>query len=368
MGGGMLPGNRDILYFLPCSNGNRTPLRQRPAARSVSSGMACPARLSFAAAGPNIHAPALLWSAPIMRLATLSAFVLAAGLTAPHAIAAEDAAKTLHGLFDAGWERSLRENPFFATYLGDPRYDDQVPDVSLAAIDASNEADRADARRRRSDSGGEPDTGGPAQPRALPSHVCRCDRRPRVGNPVPPAQSHGRHTEPRPDHAAPAVRDGEGLRELARTHGQVQQAHGPEHRADARRHCEEDGPAARDHGARAATDRHAAGRRSHSEPVLRSFQDHARLDPGCRADTAARRRVAGDQQGDRAGVPALRRFLPQGVPARFPRHRGCPRSPGRRGVVSATHPLVHNHRPDRRPDPRARTVARWRESAARCRR
>ena len=77
-----------------------------------------------------------------MRLATLSAFVLAAGLTAPHAIAAEDAAKALHGLFDAGWERSLRENPFFATYLGDPRYDDQVPDVSLAAIDAANDADR----------------------------------------------------------------------------------------------------------------------------------------------------------------------------------------------------------------------------------
>jgi uncharacterized protein (DUF885 family) len=101
------------------------------------------ARLSFAAAGPNIHAPAFLRSAAIMRLATISAFVLtAAGLAAPHAIAAENAAKALHGLFDAGWERSLRENPFFATYLGDPRYDDQLPDVSVAAIDASNEADR----------------------------------------------------------------------------------------------------------------------------------------------------------------------------------------------------------------------------------
>jgi len=78
-----------------------------------------------------------------MRLATLSAFALAAaGLAAPHAIAAEDAAKALHGLFDAGWERSLREDPFFATYLGDARYDDQLPDASLAAIDASNETDR----------------------------------------------------------------------------------------------------------------------------------------------------------------------------------------------------------------------------------
>ena len=77
-----------------------------------------------------------------MRPATLSAFVLAACLAAPHAIAAEDAAKALHDLFDAGWERSLREDPFFATYLGDPRYDDQLPDESLAAIDVSNEADR----------------------------------------------------------------------------------------------------------------------------------------------------------------------------------------------------------------------------------
>ena len=77
-----------------------------------------------------------------MRPATLSAFVLAACLAAPHAIAAEDAAKALHDLFDAGWERSLHEDPFFATYLGDPRYDDQLPDESLAAIDVSNDADR----------------------------------------------------------------------------------------------------------------------------------------------------------------------------------------------------------------------------------
>jgi uncharacterized protein (DUF885 family) len=99
--------------------------------------------LSFAAGGPNIHAPAFLWSQSIMRLAILSALVLAAtGLATPHAVAAEDATKALHDLFDAGWERSLREDPLFATYLGDPRYDDQLPDLSQAAIDASNAADR----------------------------------------------------------------------------------------------------------------------------------------------------------------------------------------------------------------------------------
>src|SRR6185503_10507040 len=55
-------------------------------------------------------------------------------------------------------------------------------------------------------------------------------------------------------------------------------------------------------------------------------------------------------------VPAFRRILPQGVSARVPRYGRCARSAGRRGVVSATHPLVHHHRPDRRPDSRARAV------------
>ena len=255
MGGGMLPGNRDILYFLPCSNGNRTPVRQRPAARSVSSGAACPARLSFAAAGPNIHAPAFLWSA--IDHASRDPVRIRARRR-PHGSArhrrrgcGEDAARPVRCrlgaqpareplLRDLSRRSALRRSGARPVARSDRRVERGGP---------------PDARRRRSDSGGEPDTGGPAQPRALPSHVCRCDRRPRVGNPVPPAQSHGRHTEPRPGHAAPAVRDGEGLRELARAPGQVQQPHGPEHRADARRHCEEDGPAARDHGARAAADR-----------------------------------------------------------------------------------------------------------------
>jgi uncharacterized protein (DUF885 family) len=79
-----------------------------------------------------------------MRPATLSALVLAAaGATAtPSAMAAEAATTALHALFDEAWERNLRENPMFATYLGDSRYDDRLPDVSLAAIDASNAADR----------------------------------------------------------------------------------------------------------------------------------------------------------------------------------------------------------------------------------
>lgn len=49
--------------------------------------------------------------------------------------AQDDAAKSLHSLFDAEWEWTLRENPTMASHLGDKRYDDRWPDVSLAAIE-----------------------------------------------------------------------------------------------------------------------------------------------------------------------------------------------------------------------------------------
>jgi len=35
------------------------------------------------------------------------------------------AGKGLHTLFEAEWERGLRENPAVATYLGDTRYNDR---------------------------------------------------------------------------------------------------------------------------------------------------------------------------------------------------------------------------------------------------
>ena len=52
-------------------------------------------------------------------------------------------AKDLHALFEAEWERSLRENPVLATYIGDHRFDDRWPDYSPAALQASYEGDKA---------------------------------------------------------------------------------------------------------------------------------------------------------------------------------------------------------------------------------
>jgi uncharacterized protein (DUF885 family) len=48
---------------------------------------------------------------------------------------AEGAAATLHAIFDEAWEWTLKEFPTMATYVGDRRYDDRLPDMSLEAIE-----------------------------------------------------------------------------------------------------------------------------------------------------------------------------------------------------------------------------------------
>ena len=52
------------------------------------------------------------------------------------------ATQALHALFDADWERQLQENPIGASFLGDDRYNDRWPDLSPAAIAASEQAVR----------------------------------------------------------------------------------------------------------------------------------------------------------------------------------------------------------------------------------
>ncbi|HWJ07691.1 MAG TPA: DUF885 domain-containing protein [Steroidobacteraceae bacterium] len=83
-----------------------------------------------------------------MRRSTLSAVLLLACCATAPSFAANDsptggAGVQLHALFDAEWERGLRENPVGATYVGDTRYNDRWSDESLAAIEASHAADLA---------------------------------------------------------------------------------------------------------------------------------------------------------------------------------------------------------------------------------
>ncbi|HEU5468988.1 MAG TPA: DUF885 domain-containing protein [Steroidobacteraceae bacterium] len=74
------------------------------------------------------------------RSLAIAAAALAAFFAAPPAAVA-DAASDLHALFDREWERDLADNPISATYLGDARYNDRLPDVSPAAEAARDAAD-----------------------------------------------------------------------------------------------------------------------------------------------------------------------------------------------------------------------------------
>src|SRR3954451_7401454 len=67
---------------------------------------------------------------------TKACFIVAILLLAPAASRAADAelAKRFNDLLASEWEYTLREAPTFASHLGDKRYNDRWPDVSLAAI------------------------------------------------------------------------------------------------------------------------------------------------------------------------------------------------------------------------------------------
>ena len=67
--------------------------------------------------------------------------VPAAGTAAAPA-PADSAGAALHALFDREWDRNMRENPLYASDLGDYRFNDKWPDASLAAIQKSHEEDQ----------------------------------------------------------------------------------------------------------------------------------------------------------------------------------------------------------------------------------
>ena len=49
----------------------------------------------------------------------------------------------LEALYESEWQRWLREDPTLATAVGDPRYNDRWPDLSLPAIEKTQQMDRA---------------------------------------------------------------------------------------------------------------------------------------------------------------------------------------------------------------------------------
>lgn len=82
----------------------------------------------------------------MLRIFLLVAIGMAAVLPLPARSATADAAsaaQALHALFAEEWERGLRESPENASYYGDKRFNDRWSDMSLAAIEARAQADRA---------------------------------------------------------------------------------------------------------------------------------------------------------------------------------------------------------------------------------
>ena len=76
------------------------------------------------------HSLLLLASALLALSASLHA-----QLTAPNApLSAGDRAKALHAIFHDYWEQTLKRQPEFASTLGDKRYNDQISDYSVKAI------------------------------------------------------------------------------------------------------------------------------------------------------------------------------------------------------------------------------------------
>jgi uncharacterized protein (DUF885 family) len=70
-----------------------------------------------------------------MPRAWAGALVLALALaTSAPALAQRNEATRLHALFDEYWAWVERDNPEYATYLGDDRYDDRLTDLSASAI------------------------------------------------------------------------------------------------------------------------------------------------------------------------------------------------------------------------------------------
>jgi uncharacterized protein (DUF885 family) len=72
-----------------------------------------------------------------LKYCLILACVLLAGVT--HAQTPGDTATpgaALHALFDREWEWELTQDPLWASYLGDRRWNDRWPDISATALAA----------------------------------------------------------------------------------------------------------------------------------------------------------------------------------------------------------------------------------------
>src|SRR3569833_290767 len=74
----------------------------------------------------------------VLSLAAAAVFTVPQNLSAQMAgeaqTASADGAKALQDIFHDYWERTLKRQPEFASSLGDKRYNDQISDYSVKAL------------------------------------------------------------------------------------------------------------------------------------------------------------------------------------------------------------------------------------------
>ena len=150
------------------------------------------------------------------------------------------AAKALHKLFEDEWEWAMRENPTWASSLGDRRYNDRWEDVEPRS---DRGAPPPPAGSARAPQGHRPRAalgGGSAQPRPLPQRPRSRHRRARLP-PLPAArQPARRHPDRRRADRAAALPDRQGLRRLDGAPARLAALHGADARAHARGRARED--------------------------------------------------------------------------------------------------------------------------------
>ncbi len=89
---------------------------------------------------PTIRPISALTLGCVSVLASCASGGAGSAVTAP-----SDPDRALHALLDAAWEDGLRDNPTYASQLGDRRYNDRWEDLSPQAIEARHAQDRARA-------------------------------------------------------------------------------------------------------------------------------------------------------------------------------------------------------------------------------
>ena len=187
------------------------------------------------------------------------------------------AGKTLHALFEREWEWRLQDWPLLATASATHRYDDKLPDVSLAAWKARADKSRRVPERAGGDRSRHAERRRSHQLRHVQGAARRPPRRLQVRRAPDAAQCGlGLSHRLRAGAEADGVRHGRRLRQIHRAAEGVSEVRRRSDRADARRPEERHHDSARSARRHRIVDPAADHRGSDEEPAVGSVRARAR--------------------------------------------------------------------------------------------